>query len=267
MSIKNINGSQIYYEEIGEGSETIVFAHGLLWNGHMFDEQIAVLKDSFRCIKFDFKGHGESETTESGYEIDNLTSDTKELIKTLVGGPCHFVGVSMGGFVGMRLAIRHPELIKSLTLIGTTADPEPADNVPRYKRLNFVARWFGLGLIANRVMTILFGQKFLIDQERIEQKNKWRNILIANNRVGINKAVNAVIYREGVYDQLDQINVPTLIMVGDQDTATVPENSKRIHKCIEGSQLEIVLGAGHTATVEEPGKVNAALSAFLAHRK
>lgn len=263
MPVKEINGVQIHYQEFGSGHETIVFAHSLLLNNQIFEAQIAALQDSFRCIVFDFRGHGQSEITESGYEMDSITDDVSTLIKALVSGPCHFVGVSMGGFVGMRLAIRDPELIKSLTLIGTTADPEPAENIPRYRRLNFVARWFGLSLIANRIMTILFGQKFMVDQERIGQNNRWHHIIVQNNRAGVTRAVNAVIYREGVYDQLDQIAVPTLIMVGDMDTATVPERSERIQKKISNAHLQIISGAGHTATVEEPEQVNAALREFL----
>src|SRR5262245_2092320 len=94
-----VNGAKLYYEETGQGPETVVFAHGLLWSGRMYDAQVAALKDRYRCITFDFRGHGRSEVTRSGYDMDTLTEDAAALIATLGATPCHFVGLSLGGFV------------------------------------------------------------------------------------------------------------------------------------------------------------------------
>jgi pimeloyl-ACP methyl ester carboxylesterase len=263
MPTIKVNGATIYYEEQGSGSETIVFAHGLLFSGRMFENQVNTFKDRYRCITFDFRGQGQSEVTESGYDIDTLYEDTVALIEALRCSPCHFLGLSMGGFVGLRLAIRRPELIKSLMLLETSADPEPEENLPRYKMLNFVARWFGLGLVVNKVMPIMFGKKFLDDPQRTELKKRWRQHIINNHKIGITRAVKGVIFRQGVYDQLDQIKTPTLIIVGDQDVATVPAKSERMHSRIPGSKMVIIPGAGHTSTVEEPEAVNAELEEFL----
>lgn len=169
----------------------------------------------------------------------------------------------MGGFVGMRLAIRHPELLQSLALLETSADPEPQENIPRYRLLALITRWFGPGLVANQVMQIMFGQSFLNDPERAELRAVWRLRLIANNRVGIVRAIKGVIEREGVYEELGRITLPTLIIVGEQDVATVPAKSERIHAQIPHSQLVIIPNAGHTATIEEPEAVNTALRAFF----
>jgi pimeloyl-ACP methyl ester carboxylesterase len=258
-----INHAEIYFEEHGAGPETIVFAHGLLWSGRMFDNQVNALQDRYRCITFDFRGQGQSQVTESGYDIDTLSEDAAALIEALQCAPCHFLGLSMGGFVGLRLAIRRPALLKSLMLLETSADPEPEENIGRYRLLNFVARWLGLRLVADRVMPIMFGEKFLSDPGRTKEKEEWRERMIANHRIGITRAVKGVISRAGVYDQLDKITIPTLIIVGDQDVATVPAKAERMHARIRGSKLVVVSGAGHTSTVEEPGAVNAALEAFL----
>jgi len=169
----------------------------------------------------------------------------------------------MGGFVGMRLAIHYPELLKSLILIETTADPEPKENIPRYKMLNFVARWFGLNLVVKRVMPIMFGKKFITDPNRKEIREEMRKRILSNHRIGITHAVNGVIYRNGVYDQLGKIKIPTLIIVGDQDVATPLEKSKRMHEAIVDSKLVVIPGAGHTSTIEEPQKVTKELNNFL----
>lgn len=258
-----INDAEIYYEECGTGPETIVFAHGLLWSGHMFDHQVNALKDRYRCITFDFRGHGQSEVTAIGYDMDTLSEDASTLIEALGCAPCHFLGLSLGGIVGMRLALRRPDLIKSLMLLATSADPEPEENIGPYRLLNFIARWIGLKLVADRVMRIMFGEKFLNDPVRAKEKEEWRERLLANHRLGVTRAVKGVMYRMGVYEQLDKITMPTLIIVGDQDVGTVPAKAERIHARIRGSRLVVVPGAGHTPTVEEPEAVNAALNEFL----
>lgn len=165
--------------------------------------------------------------------------------------------------MGMRLAARRPELLRSLILLGTSADPEPAENVPRYNRLNFVARWLGLRFVATPVMRIMFGQTFLTDPNRIAQREEWKKHLIANHRIGISRAVKGVIDRQGVYDEINKITIPTLIMDGEEDVATVPGKAERIQAKIAGSRLVKIPRAGHSSTIEEPEAVNTAIKAFL----
>jgi 3-oxoadipate enol-lactonase len=258
-----LDGVRLHYEDTGRGVP-VVFAHGLLWSGRMFDAQVAALKGQYRCVTFDFRGQGQSEVTEGGYDLDALAGDAIGVIERLAIGPVHFVGLSMGGMVGMRLAARRPELIRSLTLLETSADPEPEENVPKYRRLNLVARWLGLRLVASKVMPIMFGRKFLDDPARAAERAQWRERLIANHRVGITRAVVGVITRAPVLEELSKIRAPTLVMVGDQDVATVPAKARRIQERIAGARLEIIPGAGHTSTIEEPAAINAQLAAFLA---
>ena len=83
----NINGVELYYEEHSSGAETIVFAHGLLMNGRMFENQIEALKERYRCIAFDFRGQGQSQVTKDGYDMDGLAQDVSALIKELKCNP------------------------------------------------------------------------------------------------------------------------------------------------------------------------------------
>ena len=258
-----VNETNIHCEEYGSGPETIVFSHGLLLSGQMFHKQIGVLKERYRCITYDHRGQGQSEVAASGYDMDTLAEDAAALIKALDCAPCHFLGHSMGGYVAMRLGIRHPELIKSIMLLGTSADPASEKTVRRYKMLSFVARWFGLRPVVDRVMPLMFGQKFLHDAARTAEKNEWRLHVLANHRTGITRAVNGVIYRDSLVEQLHKITAPALVIVGDQDVAAAPAKAERIHTAIAGSKLVVIPGAGHTSTIEEPAAVNAALQSFL----
>jgi pimeloyl-ACP methyl ester carboxylesterase len=262
-----VNGATLWYEDQGAGDETIVFAHGLLWDGRMFEAQVAALKDRYRCITFDFRGQGKSEVTRGGYDMDTLADDAAALIGALNAAPCHFVGLSMGGFIGMRLAARRPELIRSLVLMETSADPEPAENVPRYRAMALVARVLGrvgMRLVMPRVMPIMFGRKFLEDPAREADRRLWRERGMANHPAGVTRALRGVIERQPMIEELDRIACPTLVMVGDQDVATVPEKAERIRAAIRGARLVIIPGAGHTSSAEEPAFVNRVLTQFLA---
>lgn len=263
MPYLTVNGARLYYEERGSGPETIVFFHSLLFNCRMFDAQIDVLAERYRCVAFDWRGHGRSEVTESGYDMDTLTADTVALIHELDCAPCHFVGFSTGGFVGLRLAIRHAELLRSLILVDTSAEPEPEENLPRYKLLNLIARWIGPWLVAGRVMPIMFSEHFLSDPDRAALRSEWRRHFVENDRVGVTRAVKGVMAREGVAERLGEIDVPTLILVGENDVATAPEKSERMHAGIAGSELVVIPRAGHMSPVEEPEAVTAAIEAFL----
>jgi len=262
-----VRGALIHYEETGTGPETIVFSHGLLMSGEMFGGQVEALSKHYRCICYDHRGQGRSEVTESGYDMDALAADAAALIRELTVAPCHFAGLSMGGFIGMRLAIHYPELLNSLVLMDTSADPEPEQNKGPYRRLAFIGRWLGFRPVVRPVMKIMFGRTFLADPARASEQRRWRDHLMRLDRVGTRRAAHGVIDRTGVYEELRKIRAPTLILVGDEDVATVPAKAERIHQAIEGSQLVVIPGAGHSSSIEQPGLVTEAMETFLAQRR
>src|SRR5690349_20889255 len=169
----------------------------------------------------------------------------------------------MGGFVGMRLAVRHPALLRSLILMETSADPEPAENIPRYRTLARAACWIGLRPVAPRVMPIMFGTTFMSDPTRSAEQAEWQRRMATNHRTGILRALDGMIARKRVYDEIASIQLPTLVLVGEEDVATPPEQARRIAGRIPGARLVSIPAAGHTATVEQPATVNAALFGFL----
>ena len=112
-------------------------------------------------------------------------------------------------------------------------------------------------------MKIFFGREFLEDPARGALKEEWRRRLLANDRVGVTRAVTGVIDRPGVHEEIGQVTLPTLIIVGDQDVATPLANAERIQALIPGSKLVVIPGAGHSSAIEEPEAVNRALVEFL----
>jgi 3-oxoadipate enol-lactonase len=260
-----VNGTALWVEDAGGDGPPLLFSHGLLMSGRMFDAQVAALQGRYRCIRWDHRGQGRSaDVSGRAISIEQVTDDAVALIRALALPPAHFVGLSMGGFVGMRLAARHPELLRSLTLLDTSADAEPAENVPRYRLLNALTRWLGIRWVVGRVMPIMFGRTFLSDPAKAADRAHWRAQL-AGNRPSIYRAVNGVVEREAVAPELGKIRCPTLVLVGEEDAATVPAKSERICALIAGADLVRIPGAGHSSSVEQPAAVTAALDAFL-HR-
>ena len=266
MPTIKINNADIYYEDSAPNDAqkpVMVFAHGLLWNTRMYDKQVEHFQESYRCIAFDFRGQGQSQVTKSGYDMETLTEDTLGLLSALGIEKCHFVGLSMGGFVAQRIALKHPKLLLSLILLETSADPEDPKNVPQYRKLVKAIRWLGIKRVSNKVMPIMFGSTFLADKARQSDRKQWLTMLQGNRKGGVIKATMGVIERVGTYEQLGNIQTPTLIIVGDEDAATPYAKSERMHFAIKGSKLAVIKGAGHTATVEQPEQVNQVMSQFL----
>jgi pimeloyl-ACP methyl ester carboxylesterase len=259
-----VDGVELHYEEAGRGSETIVFSHGLLWSGAMFEPQLRALSSRYRCIAWDHRGQGRSDSPdERSHQIESCYHDALRLLDHLGATPCHFVGLSMGGFVGMRVAARHPELLRSLTLMATAADPEPKASAGKYRTLNRVARLFGVGVVAAKVMPIMFGPSFMSDPARASERARWTAELRKNSR-SIHRAVTGVIEREGCMDELENIQCPTLILWGEEDAAIARARAEATHAAARGSSFVTIPKAGHTMTIENPEAVNAALSRFIA---
>lgn len=159
------DGATIHYTDTGIPTDrpqaaTIFFGHGLLFGGWMFGPQIAALKSDYRCVAVDWRGQGASSAPGGGYDMDTLAADAMALISDLGVGPVHYVGLSMGGFIGQRIAARHSALVRSLTLLDTSAGPEDPDKVSQYKLMATAYRFVGIGPLRNRVLPLMFGPTF-----------------------------------------------------------------------------------------------------------
>src|SRR5215472_4353948 len=257
------NRVDLAYEDSGGVHPTVLFSHGLLYSRRMWDRQVADLRTGFRCIGYDHRGQGESETTATGLDMDTLALDAAALVESLGIGPVHFVGHSMGGFVGMRLAARRPELVRSLVLIDTSAGPEPAENLPRYRRLEWVARWIGTWVVAGKVGAIKHGATARGDPARAADLRAWRDHLIHLGPVPMIRAVEGVMQREAAFPLLPGIRCPTLVLVGEEDTATVPAKSVELAAGIAGARLARIPRAGHMSPIDAPEAVTRELRTFL----
>ncbi len=258
------NGVSFHYDDTGGPGPAVVFSHGLLMSGGMFGAQVMALRERYRCITYDHRGQGQSSDPGGhSHVMETVYRDAVAVIEGLDARPCHFVGLSMGGFVGLRLAARRPDLLYSLTLMETSAEREPAENMRRYRLLALVAGWLGTRFVADRVMPILFGRTFMTDPARAGERARWRAEIASRPRT-IVRAVRGVIERQGVMAEAASIRLPTLVIVGDEDVATPPAKSRRIQSLIPGARLVQIEAAGHSSSIEQPAAVSQVLSDFFA---
>lgn len=257
-----VNNVEIHYNESGRGKETLLFSHGYLMNSSMFKGQIDKFKDSFRCISFDHRGHGESEITTKGYELDNLVTDAICLIEKLELNAVHFIGMSTGGFVGMRIALRRPELLKSMILMDTSAEKDKKSTLKKNKLLLWIVKNIGWFPVIDNVMSILFHKSFLKDKSRQLEVKKWRKIIMSQNKKGMIPFGKMIFARDGVLEKLSVVNIPTAVIVGENDVATLPQYNKRIADMIPNSDYFTIPNAGHSSAVEKPEEVTNAMRVF-----
>ncbi len=263
MPLLRVDGAELYFEDTKDGAAPVLFSHGLLWNLRMYDSQVAHLRGRYRCVAYDHRGQGQSRDDGSPYDMERLTEDAAQLIRRLGLGPCIFVGLSMGGFVGLRLAAQRPELVRGLVVIESAADPEPRATIPKYRAMELITRCCGFRVLLSPIMKIMFGGSFLRDPNRAAERRAMEQSILALDPARIRRALEAVVTRSGVEDLLPLIQAPTLVLHGTEDAAIAEARARRTATLIPGAAWKDVPRAGHTSTVEEPAAVNAALDAFL----
>lgn len=250
-----MNGTSLYVEDTGGPGPVVAFSHGLLFSCRMFDAQVEALRPTCRCLAWDHRGQGRSARASGrSVPIETVTADAVELLDSLGVSKVHFVGLSMGGFVGLRIAARRPDLMASLTLLDTSADAEPPENLPRYRWLTRIVAVTGPGVVMGQVMPILFGRTWLDDPRQHTARAQWKRRL-SDNRRDIVKAVRGVIERDSVRDALAMIQCPVTVAVGDEDVATTPAKAEGLAQGIPGAQLVTIPRTGHSSSIEAPDAV------------
>lgn len=261
MSTIKVNGVELFYKESGSGQETIVFSHGLLMDHTMFEAQRAAFEGRYRVIAYDHRGQGQSADPGSSYDMDTVAADAAALIEALKAAPCHFAGLSMGGFVGMRLAARRPELVRTLTLMNTGAQKEAASSRLRYGFLAQLVKIVGTAPFTGIAVKELFGKTTRSSADPAKQKmlKEWTAKLRSRPKHTAHALMGVMNRPEFSAQELAAIRCPTLIITGEDDTPQPPGNSEKLQAAIRNSRLVRISGCGHSSSLEAPQQVIAAM--------
>ncbi|MBK8247980.1 MAG: alpha/beta fold hydrolase [Gemmatimonadetes bacterium] len=255
-----IGGRETGLDDEGQG-DPVVFLHGFPLRRSIWNAQVAALSDRARCIAPDLRGFGESAALPP-YTMDQYADDVAELLDHLQVERAVVCGLSMGGYVAFALWRRHAHRVRGLVLMGTRAGADVAAGAQRRRQLLDIAAERGSGGIADQMMPGMLGKT--TRERNPSLGDSVYAMLEAAPVAGSTGALQAMLHRPDSTDTLGTINVPTLIVVGDEDVLTPVAESEAMHAGIRGSHLEVISGAGHLANIERPAAVNHVLGEFLA---
>jgi 3-oxoadipate enol-lactonase len=234
----------------------LVLSNSLGSTTEMWDPQVPALSERFRVIRYEHRGHGDAPVPPEPYELADLGGDVLALLDRLGIERAHFAGLSLGGMVGMWLAINAPERIERLVLLCTSPMLAKEHDWPLRGR---TAREQGTGAVAEAVVARWFTPDYAAANPRVVAG--MRAMVTATPPVGY-AGCCGVIERMDLVPELGRIRASTLVIAGTNDPATPPAHAERIVAGVPDSRMELV-HAAHLANYERPAEVTRLILSHL----
>lgn len=257
-----VDNLTVSYDDEGPlDAQTILFIHGFPLNKSMWEHQIESLKENYRVIAYDIRGHGSSDAGKENYSIDLFVADLLRFMDTLHITKPILCGLSMGGYIALNAAIKYPEHFAGLVLSDTQCLADSSD--AKRKRMNTIEniQEHGVEIYAEVSIKNLFSsESFTKNKKEISQV---RDMIVGTTAQSLSYTLFALSERKGTCSKLQDIEIPVLIMVGKEDKITPPVASQLMHEKIQGSQIKVIDHAGHLANLENPVEFNYQLKNFL----
>ena len=254
MAYFDRGGAHIYYEDTGGDGPAIVFSHGIFMDHEMFAPQVDALEEQYRCITWDERGHGDT-TFEGSWSYWDLADDVVGLLDHLGIDGALLAGMSQGGFLSLRAALRAPERVVGLFLIDTQAGPEPENVLPVYQGM--AAEWKSNGPNDQLVEAVAAAILGPADHE------PWIKKWVDRPRDWVFEPFNTLTSREDITDRLPEIQAPAIVVHGTDDAAISMELAETLCSGLANCKGVVrVEGGGHASNLSHPDEVNAALNDF-----
>ena len=243
------NGVKIHYEVHGSGP-TILLSHGYSSTSRMWDGQVAALKDRYQVVVWDFRGHGESDYPKDAAQYsEELTVGDMQALLDFVGARKAIVaGLSLGGYMSLAFHASHPDRVRALMLF---------DTGPGFKKDEARAKWNATA----------HARAARFDAEGLNALNQSDGVKLTRHRdaSGLAGAARGMLAQKNdrVIQSLDKVSVPTLVLVGANDTNFLAATDYMAAK-IKGAAKVVIPDAGHAANLHQPALFNQAVEAFLA---
>jgi pimeloyl-ACP methyl ester carboxylesterase len=233
-----IDGHRTWFADADGVGESVLMLHGGLSDSEgMLDALEPAIGDRFRVLAFDRRGHGRTADTDGAFHYDDMASETIAVIEKLIGGPTHLVGWSDGGIVSLLVALRRPDLVRSLVLIGTN-----------YHFNGMVPMTPGDGGVP----------------EMLRARYAERSPDGADHFAVVLKKSFAMFAAEPTLttEDLRKISAPALVIVGDDDLMTLAHTAS-LYESLPAGQLAVVPGSSHAVVFEKPEFVGQLIRGFL----
>lgn len=212
-------------------AETAVLIHGVAHDLTYWDRQIEALSTRYNVVAFDLPGHGRSGGDSSNWSFDYAADLVASLIEEASAGPVHLIGISFGGMIAQVTTLLRPDLIRSLTLIGTASSfPDEVRQAMR-SRASLV-RERGMAAVVESSLQRWFSTE--TRQRRPHIVDRITKTLLGDD-AAIHAAIWDVISNLDIDDRVSAIQCPTLVLVGEQDPSTPPLVAKALARKILGA--------------------------------
>ncbi|MGD2271727.1 MAG: alpha/beta hydrolase [Desulfobacterales bacterium] len=275
MPYVEVENGKLYYTVNGSGPP-LVLLHSAWASHEWWNRQIPVLAEKYRSYVLDIRGHGKSTPLEKKYSVAGFAKDLKTFLSTLSIEKTVLIGWSLGGIISMQYCIHNPLQVDALILIATQGHKNP-----RLKRQIIV---YYIQALLQLLTDFTQPRKYDRNSRKFaSQSNKWleRQVSSALSSTASKEVLDWIVaditdnprkhfwevigsvWNWTAGEELKHIEVPTLILVGDQDRLTPPSLSHRLHGSIPNSKLVIVKAASHYLVLEHPDRVNSEILTFL----
>jgi 3-oxoadipate enol-lactonase len=248
----------LHYTEDGPAeAPVLVLGPSLGTDLGLFDAQVSDLSERFRVIRYDLRGHGGSPVVPGPYTVADLAGDVQDLLGKLGIDRFAYAGVSLGGAIGLQLAVTVPDRLTGLVVVASAARfPDPPSWRARAERVRAEGTEF---LVPSRIgawVTPRFAQ------DRPEETERLLAMLRSTPREGY-AACCETIEAFDVRDRLSEITAPSLVIAGADDPATPPDTVRAVADGIRDARFVVVPQASHLVSAEQPEAVTAEILGFL----
>jgi pimeloyl-ACP methyl ester carboxylesterase len=254
------NEIDVDYRDTGSGVP-VIFIHAFPLNQTMWDDQLVALRTQCRVITLDLRGFGSTVAPPGPYQMGQMASDVRGLMSALDIDRAVLVGLSMGGYVSLAFYRDYPESVLAMVLADTRAKADTPEARERRLKSATKAETEGAHAVAADMIPLLVGRTTLESRPSIVER--VRAMIEANSPVGIAGAQRGMAERPDSTPLLEALDLPTLILVGAEDTLTSVAEAENLCDGIRGARLRVIPGAGHLSNMEQPAEFNSALMDFI----
>ncbi|MBA3547788.1 MAG: alpha/beta fold hydrolase [Nannocystis sp.] len=256
------DGQRIAFATLGSGPDTVLLAHNLMSRRGSFAAVAARLAPRCRLLAVDLRGHGESGDAPRSFAAQDLADDLLAVLDAVGVTRALLVGTSLGATAAALLTLAHPQRVRGLMLLSATALAASRADRLRFAALATVIRALGPGPVMPAILGQLLGARYRAQEPAGAARAAAQ--IRATARGDLVRAIAAWVGRPPLPDRLAQIEVPTKIVVGDQDTACPRARGEALAAGLPHASLHVVHGAGHSLQLEHPEAVAALIEQFLA---
>jgi len=256
------NGIDIHYEVAGSGP-WLTLSHSLACDLSMWEPQLEAFCRHFTVLRYDTRGHGQSSAPEGAYSLALLRDDAFALLDALKIERTHFLGLSMGGMIAQHVALTQPQRLASL-ILAATSSRTPAAALPLWQERLSLVREKGTAALVDSTLERWFTAPYRVAHPEVMARIA---ALIVNTPAAGYLGCGQAIPTLDLTDRLREVTAPTLVLAGAEDAATSPAVARDIVAAIPGARLEVIAGAAHLVNIEQAGRFNQLVLAFLGSRK